>query len=769
MVDPSREKTKGLFELYQEEKKAETRTKGKLKELQDNSDRVLKCKLRLIEKLLDVKMKDELSMARQAANVAVVEPDTSMVGGRAETRFMREVDGLIPAARDKYADTFVCHFEAISSAGDDETTQQIAKAVREDLDSELSALAARRATNQNEPSTVDAVDREAEAVIFAGQKAVREGQTRDENEQEDRMARVKAAEEKLLKPAAVTLSSLAELMECVPVQHSYNIGRLEAEINDLRNLIYAQRGEEEKLLLDRSTKLANLDDEESELQDEVAALQDDLTTQQEELATKRTELQQMLADGDPTVGKWVHELRALEESLDFVMDEEMKLKQDYETVAKAVGSVDADKRLVNEKFYEEVDELSNLQDQYRQIVDKIEEQLFAYKEQFLAIRQDDLTCTRRINDLRHQATAGGDERSDNARQLKERLNQSISQLAIEERLQSVLQAKIILMEQDTDTLKANWSSQISEQVIETENLKRAIEEQFNIVRECTDEMADLKSAMRRGISAGAPRHSASQYEEMVAKGQRQWASMVFDTAREVADTKAQILVNEEENEVLLDAMGHLVVLGEIMRNEGVDVENGTTPQLAATANRMYDDLAAASYRETKLNQLLRIFLDIEERRAAGEPVPKLTGKRHLSRAERRTKRSIKENSWLAKEIARQNVTLQKAFPPEQRDAAPGSPPNDPSAGGATLEQDHKLRVVNFIKSEIQPLYNTDQITKKRFVDIVARASTAYLETYPPSSYLAAEDKQWLSRKIQEVITLQDEERSRRRADTVHRR
>ena len=93
----------------------------------------------------------------------------------------------------------------------------------------------------------------------------------------------------------------------------------------------------------------------------------------------------------------------------------------------------------------------------------------------------------------------------------------------------------------------------------------------------------------------------------------------------------------------------------------------------------------------------------------------------------------------------------------------------PQSAQPTADHAHKLRVVNFIKSEIQPLYDTEQITKRRFIAIVSRVSSSFLESHPVAPALTQENKAWLSRKIQEVISLQDEAMSRRRADNASSR
>ena len=459
-----RDKTRGLFELYQDEKKAEARTRQKIHELQDNSDRVLQCKLRVIEKLLDVKVKDELAMLRKSANVAVVESDNALVRRRASERLLREVDAVVPAARDRYPDSFVTHFQSLSAVHDADLREGIRKDVQEQLDGELRPLLLRRTAAQAEqPSRVDAVDRETEGVILAGQRALLEGTTEARAaSHQDRARRVREAEAKLLRPADFTPAALAELMACVPTGHGYDTGLLEAEINDLRTLIYKQRGEEEKLLLERSAQLATLEDEEGALQAEVRGLQDELTGLVEETEEKKAEAAEMRAALEPGVGRWDVEVEAARESLESLREEHLKMKRDYAELSKQVDTVDSDRRLLTDAFHEEVEDLSGLQDRYRQVVDQIEEQLFRFKEDILAVRQEDLANTRRVNELRWKASHGGEQRADTKRAFKECLNQSIGQMAIEELLQIVIQSKIVHLEEDASLLRTRWNEKLTE-------------------------------------------------------------------------------------------------------------------------------------------------------------------------------------------------------------------------------------------------------------------------------------------------------------------
>ena len=72
------------------------------------------------------------------------------------------------------------------------------------------------------------------------------------------------------------------------------------------------------------------------------------------------------------------------------------------------------------------------------------------------------------------------------------------------------------------------------------------------------------------------------------------------------------------------------------------------------------------------------------------------------------------------------------------------------------------KTIRFIKDELQPLYDTNQITKKRFVDVVARVSSWFLATHRPTQDLSESNIQELVRRIQEVLLWQDDERSRAR-------
>ena len=52
---------RGLYQLYRDEKKHEDRTKKMLTELERNNDHLHQSNLKLVELLLDIQVKDEMS------------------------------------------------------------------------------------------------------------------------------------------------------------------------------------------------------------------------------------------------------------------------------------------------------------------------------------------------------------------------------------------------------------------------------------------------------------------------------------------------------------------------------------------------------------------------------------------------------------------------------------------------------------------------------------------------------------------------------------
>jgi hypothetical protein len=174
-------------------------------------------------------------------------------------------------------------------------------------------------------------------------------------------------------------------------------------------------------------------------------------------------------------------------------------------------------------------------------------------------------------------------------------------------------------------------------------------------------------------------------------------------------------------------------------------------------------------------------------RARGDhTITPLTATRHLSLEDKRARRAARERSRAAREDAMSHL---KAYNEQSDIHASGinasgvsgvsagdrgvsmMMSDDSSAANAATLQAERIAaehpefrkvVIDFIKKEIQPLYDTSQITKKRFIDIVARVSAWFLNSHRPTSELSEVHVSELVRRIQQVISWQDSERQRKR-------
>eukprot|EP00662_Eupelagonemidae_sp_cell21_P012181 gene12181-64286_t len=216
---PARAQIRGLFDLYQEERRREERTKGALRSLQQNSD----------EKILDTKVKDELALLREATNVALVETSNDAVRRRARDKIQR-------SAKEQWRDHFVSQLDDM---------ERVRASVADAVAPKLRRLEAqRKAALDDAPrpggrTTKDIIDQQCG-------DAARPRPGRGGSD----------AASKLMKPDDVAPADLAKLLDpkvCEPDPARFHdpTGKREAAINDLQ----------ERLILDRSARLNSMESE----------------------------------------------------------------------------------------------------------------------------------------------------------------------------------------------------------------------------------------------------------------------------------------------------------------------------------------------------------------------------------------------------------------------------------------------------------------------------------------------------------------------------
>eukprot|EP00759_Apiculatamorpha_spiralis_P052870 PhF_6_TR6041/c1_g1_i1/m.8729 len=249
---------------------------------------------------------------------------------------------------------------------------------------------------------------------------------------------------------------------------------------------------------------------------------------------------------------------------------------------------------------------------------------------------------------------------------------------------------------------------------------------------------------------------------------------------------------------MLSQLGTFVTLSEDLAALGMDAESSPTPALEQVHAKLYNELTMRSYREARLNQAIRMLQERHNAAQRGEGIQPLTRNKRITAQEKKERREARERSRLARQLAIEQIRPKKGpdptLPttsmlggttpnkiPATTSTAPGLPPAPPAALSfphpvpstppqpppetqSAMAQEHRLRVINFIKKEIQPLYDTNQISKKRFVEIVERVSNIFLQSHPAASSLSDTDKRELVMKIQEVISWQDESKNQYRED-----
>lgn len=267
--------------------------------------------------------------------------------------------------------------------------------------------------------------------------------------------------------------------------------------------------------------------------------------------------------------------------------------------------------------------------------------------------------------------------------------------------------------------------------------------------------------------------------------------MEWEAATGVAQVSSRIELNSRETSRVLNQMAKLVITQESLAEEGVDIANVPTVELERIRDKMYSAVTARMYRESKYMHTIRTMRERLQARARGDKnIKPLTRNSHISLEERRIKRATNMKSRAIgdaslqhlkkyRDVGSAGLMLGEGGTPSAASGTPGSMPGSATAQsepGSAASGQHQVsqyashpdfkvfreKTIRFIKDELQPLYDTNQITKKRFVDVVARVSSWFLATHRPTQDLSESNIQELVRRIQEVLLWQDDERSRAR-------
>eukprot|EP00759_Apiculatamorpha_spiralis_P052869 PhF_6_TR6041/c1_g1_i1/m.8728 len=444
------DRIKAMMGLYREEKVREERTKKALGQIQSNANEMMRAKMRLIEKLLDVQVKDEMAHMRASTNVALADVNMEIIKQKAREKIQREVIVDADKSREAFSNDFMFHLDSLAEERDVNALAEVNDCVDEYMDPHIQQMRKSKARTQVDP-TLRSVDAYSRQVAAQRRKEVEEAEKlkvrKDTTARVDRVSKAVSTIHK-------NLGDLVPLLQVRPIDYRTDIGLREAEISDLRKIIFRQRAEEERLLHERQTQLLSINAYREELQREIEESATALSAMQRELEEKQRDLTDIAEAQQPYTGRWAVDTQQLERDLTYLCEEEHRLKTDHEDRRRGAERSANEKALLDDEVNRSIQGLSQLQEQYQSVVSKIEEQLMASKERILAIRRKTTETTKSINEIRLRTVFRREDTRRQKRDLRSAIMATISQMAIEERMHSVLTARNLQYQKDFDKTKA---------------------------------------------------------------------------------------------------------------------------------------------------------------------------------------------------------------------------------------------------------------------------------------------------------------------------
>jgi hypothetical protein len=764
-------KAEGLFKLFDDEKRQEQQTRKMLEELEKNNEALQRAKMTLIEKLLDVQVKDVMSRELLRGDQQAFALSSSLQGAEAirqaaRTRLENEVKASAEEALIQFPDGFIPRLNKMVAMDEEKSRNDVRNMASQYVDPYIEKH--RREQKKRRPAegsnTLAAVAVAAKQVLEQQQKAVNEeAKLQDLQSANNRATRVKEAFAMFKK----NIGDVQPLLYVVPKEYKTDIGVREAEINDLRTKLLSQRGEEERLLQERAIQLNLLDADQAKISAEVEQLQQQLVLMQREVETKELELREISEAQTPGSGSWANNTLQLERDLDRAAEDEFVLRQQLEEIRRAHDILAAEREALDGEISDSIAELTQSQQEQQSVLARLELRLTESKQQMFGMRSEEQKLTREINEYRYKML---NRREDIRLQKKSTygaMNAIIAQLAIEDHLQSRLMSQAIALQRQAEATQAQADHHIASLNHQLQTANAELLAKSDQIRNYAIMLTNYYTQVEKVKEV---RLLPAQLQTRIDASQKEADRTEKEAAERVAAVAASVDHNVRENEHILRQMAKFAVLQEDLRGEGVDITSTSTDEVVALRDTLYSDLTARSYREGKYTQTIRMLRERLNRRQRGENVQPLTLNKRVPLTERRARRDVMRRSAVARQVAqdhlrqhnqtqhlqRQQLGLSNTFTlnDTQRSMLGGK-------GGDSMSAFRSL-VINFIKKEIQPLYDANQISKVRFVDVVSRTSSWFLANHQVATELTEANMTALTRHIQEVLTWQDEERLKMR-------
>jgi hypothetical protein len=778
-------KARGLYQLYRDEKKHEEKTRKMLTELERNNEQLFDSKLRLVEMLLDVQVKDELARQAEADETNMPQLNAELIRENARKRMQTEVRAHSAESRQMFEDGFMSHLDRLVRQDEDEAKKEIRTTVDRYVEPHLEQL--RRERRRRPDGPLESVARAANEVAARRRTELKEQQhMRARVDHSDRARRVEQALALLKRD----IGDLTPLLHVAPVDYKTDIGRREAEENDLRQLIARQRAEEERLIQERQVTQAVIEAEQAKLAADVDGACQQLVLLQRELETKEMDLKEMAAAQIPGSGTWATSTMQLEKDLALAIEEEYHLKHDTTEIAHKNDLLQTERAALDGEIAQSIDDLTRTQMEYQEIMNQIEAKLTAAKQKMYRLRDDEVEMTHKINDHMYRILHRREDVRQQKRDLRASINTIISQISVEDRVQSALTARALELQTQAEKARGSMEHDIATFNSQLVRINQELKNKSALISQNVETLTNFFAASGR---VNEVKLTGIQLQTQIDQLVKEWSRVEWEAASSVAQVAARVDHTRRENDRVLRQIGRYVIVQEDISEEGVDLVKSTNAELVQIQESLYAESSMRAYREAKYTQSTKLLRDRLQLRARGDrSIMPLTASKHVSLRDRRARREAANRSRQARDLALQHVrnfSLTTGEPgvnvtpmgaPRSghirdyfgmgTDASSMRSPSSftgggsVSIGGAGSERaalDHpefRRLVIDFIKKEIQPLYDSSQITKKRFVDVVARVSTWFLDTHRPTTDLSEQNLNELTKAIQEVLTWQDEQR-----------
>ncbi|RNE96604.1 hypothetical protein TraAM80_09707 [Trypanosoma rangeli] len=378
----------------------------------------------------------------------------------------------------------------------------------------------------------------------------------------------------------------------------------------------------------------------------------------------------------------------------------------------------------------------------------------------LHLRQQQQILVRELNGMREVMLHGRSHGLSTRRALKSRLLRGASELALEKRLHARLTAQVQWQQEELRRAQQAVASTQARVLPMTSNAQQM--ESFNCV------VALAKEAARWIPSEGNTEPTSPQTERpesyirnRVVECHDACLRLRSEMAKAISEDEAPRLVAQRRLDVLEYQLAEWKLREEALLIAAVEpfqtaamhastlpVPLPTAAALRQEGARLYACVSHTLHRGSRCRALLQLMQVYKDRASRGgrpqalpfSPAESLV----VSSLQRTTSPAVSAAAAAASMDRREAATVTQA-------------PFSPAAV-------QRRMVLQFIKNELQPLYDSCQISRVRFMGVVERVSRWFLTTHPvPQPVLAENEQRAICQQIQEALTWQDGHRPQRRS------